>query len=51
MDIQLFPYVEFYGVRVRQGFLVRRTYDDATFLEVDFVHGFYYLCKHKYTNL
>jgi hypothetical protein len=51
MDVQLLPYVEFYGVRIGQGFLFRRTYNDATFLEVDFVHGFYYLCKHKYTNL
>ena len=43
--VHLLSHVEFHGVRVCQCFLFRGTYYDASLLEVDFVHGFCYICN------
>ena len=39
-DVYLVSHMELYGVRVCQGFLLGGTNDDATLLEVNFVHDF-----------
>jgi hypothetical protein len=39
-DVHLLSHVELYGVRIGQGFLVGGTNNDATLLEINFVHDF-----------